>query len=95
MIRMVFGRSKSGTALIPIFGTITMYLKISTRSGNITVNKGDGSSLATYTPSINTDATVNPITNLVWNYATAFTGDISLLFPKGLKDVYSIEIGRD
>ena len=92
---MVFGRSKSGTALIPIFGTITMYLKISTRSGNITVNKGDGSSLTTYTPSINTDATVNPITNLVWNYATAFTGDISLLFPKGLKDVYSIEIGRN
>ena len=89
MIRTVFGSNKSGTALIPIFGTITMRLLISTRVGNSIVNKGDGSADIVYVTAKNTNAS-GITTTLDLTYSSAFTGNISVKFLFGLKDVYSI-----
>lgn len=96
MIRTVFGSNKSGTALIPIFDTINMSLNISTRLGNAVINKGDGSSLVNYTPPKLKDFTSGAIIGFSYdfNYGSVFTGDIKIKFLKGLKDVYSIYLGR-
>ena len=95
MIRTVFGSNKSGTALIPMFETITMYLNISTRTGNTVITKGDGSSNVSYSPPKIKDFTSDfSYSRTFWSYASVFTGNISILFLKGLKDVYSIYLGE-
>ena len=95
MIRTVYGRSKSGTALIPIIGTDTMYLNISTRVGDSVITMGDGSSLINRTNPKLKDFTdgvyISPFT---YNYSSRFTGNISIKFFKGLKDIYSIKLGN-
>lgn len=90
-------RSRSGTALIPIKNASSFAFYISTRSGDFVINKGDGSSVFNHTVSNkNKDFTVtrpssaDSIGNPDIIYSSAFTGDISIKFLQGLKDVYSI-----
>lgn len=93
MRRFVFGHAKFGIAYVPVFDSIFMNMGISTRSGNIIVNKGDGSADYNFTPTKNYDyAGVSP-SNLAINYSPAFSGDFSLKILKGAKDVYSLFLG--
>lgn len=95
MIRTVFGSNKSGTALIPIFDTINMALNISTRSGDSVITMGDGSSSISRTNPKFKDFTDGvALAPFTYNYASAFTGNISIKYLKGLKDVYSVWLGN-
>lgn len=87
-------RSRSGTAYFPIFGTTWMRFAISTRSGNIDFNKGDGSAVFAFSTDKYVDyTTTSPTNNLIFTYGSAFTGNFSGLIKKGLKDIYSLNIG--
>ncbi len=71
-----------------------MLVSISTRTGNAVVYKGDGSAGINNSVPLLTDLTVS--NNLLsYTYTTAFTGNISVKFLHGLKDVYSIKLGHD
>ena len=93
MIRTVFGFSKSGTALIPLKNVSSYNMVFSTRVGNIVIDKGDGSSLINASiPHKNRDFTLIDYDGgdvITLNYSPAFTGNVSVKFLKGLKDVYS------
>ena len=95
MIRTVYGRSKSGTALIPIIGTDTMYLNISTRVGDSIITMGDGTSpISVINPKLNDFTDGSVVSSFVHNYSVRFTGNVSIKYLKGLKDVYSIRFGN-
>ena len=87
------GRARSGTALIPIIGTIDMTLLFSTRVGNTIINRGDGSADFSFTPLKNTIVGATLAGGINLSYPSAFTGNISIKFIKGLRDVYSISLG--
>jgi len=102
MIRTVYGRSKSGTALIPYFDSLTIgNFSFSTRLGDFIIDWKDG----TTTNSNNTSSPINKNfadgsnfgTNPKYSktYSSAYTGNISVKFLKGLKDVYSILLAFD
>ncbi|MCZ2084795.1 MAG: LamG domain-containing protein [Flavobacteriales bacterium] len=84
-------RVKSGVALIPIFDSTLVAFGISTRNGNTVVDWGNS-----FTNNINpvklNDFTITGGNNYDHTYASAFTGNVSVKFLKGLKDVYSIRI---
>lgn len=94
------GKARSGTALIPIKNASTFAFYVSTRVGDYIVDKGDGSPPylnVTLFPSKNIDFTSNfPTDNESiytggsLSYSLAFTGNVSLKFPHGLRDVYSL-----
>ena len=95
MIRTVFGSSKSGTALIPIFGTLTIEgfgFNFSTRLGDSLITMGNGSSAINRINAKLTDLTLSSPSPFTYNYSIIYTGDISIKFLKGLKDVYSIRL---
>jgi len=91
MIRTVYGRSKSGTALIPLKDALNTYFVFSTRVGDALVDKGDGTSPISYTTGKMLDFTTVSTSGKGVNltYSSAFTGNASVKFLKGLKDVYS------
>lgn len=93
MIRTVFGSNKSGIAYVPIFDTLTMSMGISTRYGNILLNKGDGSADINYTPLKNNDYTISNSATFLFSYANKFTGSFSIKTLKGNKDIYSLFLG--
>lgn len=82
-------RVKSGVALIPYFDSKTIELKISTRSGNSEVTWGDGTDSSWTNPKLN-DYTVNGGGVFSKTYTNAYTGNVSVKFFNGLKDIYSI-----
>lgn len=87
------GKARSGTALVPIFDTVKMTLTISTRSGNSVLNKGDGSPLTNISNVKLRDYTDGAhICIFRYYYANPFTGNVSIKFLRGLKDVYSIDL---
>ena len=88
------GRARSGIALIPVYDTIQMLLSISTRNGNIEIDKGDGSAKIQYSTPKLTDFTVSS-SSVIFSYTSAYSGSISLNIKNGLNDVYSIQLGHD
>ncbi len=87
------GKPKSGIAYVPIFETLSMLMGISTRYGNIVLNKGDGSADINYTPIKNNDYTISTNATFLFSYANKFTGSFSIKTLKGNKDVYSLYLG--
>ncbi len=91
----IFGRVKGDLALIPIFSSRNASFSVSTRQGGLYVRRGDGSDVFAVQPSTNQDYTLTtPSENkIVFNYGSLFTGDISLMVVRDLKDVYSVKFG--
>lgn len=91
MIRTVYGRTKIGTALIPLKDALNTVFVFSTRVGDAVVDKGNGTSPISYSTGKMLDFTTvsrdGKGVNLT--YSSAFTGNASVKFLKGLKDVYS------
>ena len=88
------GKARSGTALIPIKNASTFAFYVSTRVGNYIVDKGDGSAPFEHTV-INknkdfTNLTIFDYDSRSVSYSSSFTGNMSLKFPQGLKDVFSV-----
>lgn len=86
------GRARSGVALIPFFDSTKITLAISTRFGNSVIDKGDGNFYNYPNPHFldySTGAS-DGANRITLNYSTAYTGNISINFKQGLKDVYSI-----
>ena len=84
------GRVRSGTALVPVINADSVKLFFSTRSGNAVVKWGDGTETS-WTPEKNIDytdsVTIRP--SIDKNYSPNYSGDISVVFKQGLRDVYS------
>ena len=94
MIRTVFGRTKSGTALIPFFDSTSVSFAISTRNGNTVVDWGDGSSSNIAPVKMRDYADGSALSsNFNKSYSSALNGNVSVKFLKGLKDVYSVYLG--
>ncbi|SEG39684.1 hypothetical protein SAMN05421847_2199 [Halpernia humi] len=91
MIRTIYGRIKEKKiALIPITNTSSMNMQISTRNGDSVIDKGDGSTPFGFTNPKYFDYTITSSGAMNFSYSGVFTGNISIKFLKGLKDVYSI-----
>ncbi|MBU4536999.1 MAG: discoidin domain-containing protein [Weeksellaceae bacterium] len=93
MRRSIFSRAKIELVSMPFINTIRAYFRISTRSNDIVVNKGDGSSDIPISILKNIDFTTT-LNNIFIDqtYASSFTGNMLLKLLGGKKDVYSLHL---
>jgi len=83
------GKTRSGTALVPVINADSVRLFFSTRNGDALVKWGDGTE-SSWTPQKNIDYTdVNSRPWIEKSYSPNYSGDISVVFKRGLRDVYS------
>ena len=87
------GKARSGVAFIPYFYTVSIdYFALSTRTANISVKWGDGTS-SFYTTTKNADPTLGTaVSHPSHTYAAAYTGNVEFIVLNGLRDVYSLSI---
>jgi hypothetical protein len=90
MRKLIFGRKYGTNYLYPVNGSTDIALYFSTRTDNLTINWGDGSS-SLYTTSKNIDFTISSGTDLKKGYSSAFVGNVSIISPKK-DDIYSLRI---
>ena len=87
---LVFGRKYGGYFLYPFTNTKFVELAISTRSGNIKIDKGDGSAVYAESPIRNYDFTTQSFSVSNINYSNPYTGNLKVITDLGNADVYSI-----
>lgn len=87
---LVFGRKYAGYFLYPFTNTKLVGLSISTRNGNIKIDKGDGSAVYAVSPIKNTDFTTQSPSYYNINYTNPYTGNLKVITDLGNADVYSI-----
>ena len=93
MRRFVFGKKKYESFSIELLNTTKVSLRISTRVGNVYIDKGDGSSLWYVTTPKMYSFPQNNLGAITFTYSAPFTGFIRVYVIEGLSDVYSIGIG--
>lgn len=84
------GKQRSGTALVPVINADLARLFFTTRNGDAVVKWGDGIE-TNWTPQKNIDYTDGNLNrpSIAKNYSPNYSGDISVVFKQGLRDVYS------
>ena len=87
------GKARSGTAYFPFMDTPTVNLYVSTRFQNTEIIYADAVVNATAPKLLNYAFNPNGEGLNAHTHTTPFTGNVSVIFKGGLKDVYSLMLG--